>query len=251
MDDRRKRSVTPLFLTLIKMPSHPPFVPTIPFKREESTAESHVCSLIAFWRLFGRRLDSRSLFFAFSNPQNKHQQVKKAGGPTTLHIQYNTMMALLSMPFNITRPRLSITQKQRSRRNTLETQLSETSTGSNNSDNSWQCDLSELSLHDRTPAMPAASSSSEPSCPASPTSVVALPSHVPHRRCKALDNADFEELLCKSRGWMYDPHEEDSHKNHARPKHDRSRNLALTDVDFERFIFKPSTPRLGSDLAEF
>jgi hypothetical protein len=72
------------------------------------------------------------------------------------------------------------------------------------------------------------------------------PSHVVravhrHRRSGAFDNGDFDELLTKSRGWMYDPSAPPSpFKKH----HDRSRNLSLVESDFDRFIFKSAFPKM-------
>jgi hypothetical protein len=79
------------------------------------------------------------------------------------------------------------------------------------------------------------------------------------KRNRALSDVDFDNLLVLSRGWTFDPsersldigdtgEEEDAttlpsgiHLTH----NDRLKNRALCALDFERFIFQPTTPRLG------
>ena len=62
----------------------------------------------------------------------------------------------------------------------------------------------------------------------------------PHRRSESLAQDDYDRLYVKSRGWMYDPKEPAS-----KPQHLRRR--ALTDFDYDQFIFANScTARMES-----
>ena len=99
-----------------------------------------------------------------------------------------------------------------------------------------------------------------PSTAAVPEVVVSRPARS-HRRSLSLSQTDFDDLLFKSRGWRFDPSTTTTTtlrlddpvmvENTAMPvaprknRHDRERNLALSDYDFEKFIFKPTGPRLG------
>lgn len=89
--------------------------------------------------------------------------------------------------------------------------------------------------------------------PAAPV-MSARPVH-PHRRSLSMCQTDYDDLLYKSRGWRFDPSStssrtllsdvEDAIQEPRKHRHDRERNLALSDYDFEKFIFKAKGPRLG------
>ena len=64
--------------------------------------------------------------------------------------------------------------------------------------------------------------------------------HSHHRRHTSLTDDDFNGLLYNSRGWAYDPSMPVS-----MPHHEREHNRALAALDFEKFIFRPTAPRLG------
>ena len=68
-----------------------------------------------------------------------------------------------------------------------------------------------------------------------------------HTRHPALDNQDFDELLNRSRGWLFDPSQSATFP--STPHHrDREFTKAMGQTDFEKFIFRPLTnpgPRLG------
>ena len=57
-----------------------------------------------------------------------------------------------------------------------------------------------------------------------------------HRRSKALSDQDFHDLIVNSRGWVFDASDIKTQPQHHK---DRLRNQALTEADFDRFIFAP------------
>ncbi|CAB9504013.1 expressed unknown protein [Seminavis robusta] len=74
---------------------------------------------------------------------------------------------------------------------------------------------------------------------------VAIPARIPlahpmrlhsHRRSKALCEHDYQELMVQSRGWLYDAADLKTQPQHHK---DRLRNRALTEDDFDRYIFAP------------
>jgi hypothetical protein len=53
-----------------------------------------------------------------------------------------------------------------------------------------------------------------------------------HNRRPSLARDDFDKLIIRSRGWVYDPSESAS-----KPHHTRDHNRALSELDFNRYIF--------------
>jgi hypothetical protein len=73
-----------------------------------------------------------------------------------------------------------------------------------------------------------------------------------HRRSDALAQQDYDDLIVRSRGWVYDPAEAKAKERTANPSmlvsdkphhlhRDRLRNRALTEDDFDQYIFAPRT----------
>ena len=143
---------------------------------------------------------------------------------------------------NLNKPR-----RRKDSHNTLETAPSDGSASS-----TWLHNDPSFELPEDDPSTSTSSSaagahvSSTPATPLHTATTSSSRNGRKHRRLPCLANDDFDELLSKSRGWTYDPSEPPSPRRSSRHHHDRSRNKALAQTDFERFIFRSIRSKEGN-----
>ncbi|CAB9501957.1 expressed unknown protein [Seminavis robusta] len=84
--------------------------------------------------------------------------------------------------------------------------------------------------------------SASPPCNASPqSSPRKVSSQDKHRRSLELTGGDFDTLLVRSRGWVYDPADSET-----KPHHERQHNRAMVGKEYDKYIFAPPEPIDGS-----
>ncbi|CAB9501955.1 expressed unknown protein [Seminavis robusta] len=61
-----------------------------------------------------------------------------------------------------------------------------------------------------------------------------------HSRRMSLTDRDFDSLLVRSRGWVFDPAD-----GKSRPHHDRQHNRAMAGNEYDKYVFAPKQPIMG------